>query len=190
MTVYAIRNDGYRYQEFDVEIDDILCEFPEDIDYDKAHDFSLNNLAMAEWWPNVSASFRPIDDESSQPVPDTCKWIDATLVLTPKAYRLLGSTLAAWGEFLPVKVNGETLFIFNCLKNISIDGSSSEKEVFDGIVMGYKSITFPIGADENLLFKSPEQSCLDVFCNDRFNSIVKEFELTGIIFDDSLVRKF
>lgn len=190
MTVYAIRNDGYRYQEFDLEIDDILRECPKKIDYEKAHDFSPSNLAMASWWPSINASFRPIEGEDHQPIPDICKWIDATLVLSPKAYRLLGDTLTVWGEFLPVKVNDATFYIFNCLTNVSLDENASEKEIFDGIVMGYKSIAFPKNAVEKLVFKCPEQNCLDAFSNRQFKAIAEEYELTGILFDENLVREF
>ncbi len=189
-TIYAIRNDGFKFQELDLEVGDFIDAFPEEIDYNTAHDFSIENLAMGKWWTPLTTNFINIEDSSTAPIPDICKWVDATLVLSPKAYRFIGETLKPFGELLPITISGDTFYIFNCLTTAEVDEQKCEKEFHQGEEVGVKVLAFAAENQEKLIFKTPYQSCMDLFCSNRLKEVITSFGLTGVIFDEKLVRKF
>lgn len=180
MNIYAIRRDGYKYQELDLDINDFIDDFPEEIDYGTAHDFSSENLKMAGFWKLYSTGFSEIEGQENL-IPDICNWIDATLLLSPKAHRLLGDTLVPFGEFLPIVIEGETYQIFNCLTTAEVnDKASTETHLeFDEASVG-----------ESLAFKSPFQLCQDIYCTERLKSLIEDFDLKGIVFDTRLSSPF
>ena len=191
MTVYAIRNDGYDFQELDLEIDDFIDARPKGVDERLVLDFSLENYAMSSWWPRPDTEFVAIDDDADAPIPDICKWIDASLVFSSKAHRLLGDTLKPFGEFLPLTIRGEAYYIFNCLTLAKINEELCEKNIYKGEEMGIKSLVF----DENdivdkLVFKTTYDSCMDLYCSERLKNIVQDYQLTGVVFSQKLVEDF
>lgn len=163
MDIYAIRRDGYNYQELDLEIDDFLEIFPEDMDYNTIHDFSMRNLALAKYWKPIKTGLSEIDGEKNL-LPDICNWIGATLFLSPKAYRFLKETLTPFGELLPVLIGDDIYYIFNCLT------------VVDGDVPAEST-------KDKLIFKMPEQYCIDIYCTDRLKDAIESFDLRGVIFE-------
>lgn len=165
METYAIRRDGYDYQELDLEIDDFVEIFPEDIDYNAIHDFSVGNLSLAQYWKPLKTGFSEIQGEKNL-IPDICNWINATLFLSPKAYRFLKETLNPFGEFLPVFIGNDTYYIFNCLT--IVNGDVSAESIKD-----------------KLIFKVPEQLCIDIYCTDRLKNAIESFDLRGVIFEST-----
>ncbi len=63
-------------------------------------------------------------------------------MLSPKAYRLLKELLEPFGEFLPVTIDDERYFTFNCLTFVDADESQSEKQLYEGEEVGIKSLVF------------------------------------------------
>ncbi len=176
MAIFAIRNDGCKYQELDLDVNDFIEEFPECYDYGQCHDFSVENISMLEFWQFKRTGFREIEGEENL-IPDITSWIDATLLLSPKAYRLLSDTLSPFGEFLPIMIEMETYYIFNCLTVVDVIEEKSSDT----------SIEFDMGSVSNtLIFKTRFQRCLDLFCLERLKTIVEGFELKGIVFDSHL----
>jgi len=191
MSVFSIRNDGYDFQELDLEIDDFIDARPADIDQRLVLDFSLKNYAMSSWWPTPDTEFVAIDDNAGAPIPDICKWIDASLVLSAKAHRLLGDTLKPFGEFLPVTIRGEAFYIFNCLTIAKINESLCEKIIYKGQEAGIKSLVFDEkDIADKLIFKTTYDSCMDLYCTDRFRNIVQDYELKGVTFSEKLIENF
>lgn len=186
--VYALRNDGVRFQEIDLMIDDIIDERPVDVDEDAVLDFSITNHSMASWWPTPATEFVGIDGDDNAPIPDIAKWIDATLVLSPKAHRLLGETLAEFGEFLPITIGGEVYQIFNCLTFAKIDESKSKKSYYDGVESGVSAIVFDSkDVESKLIFKTDYNSCVELYSNDRLKDLCQGFGLRGVQFSEELV---
>lgn len=181
--IYCIQDDGFDFQRLDLMLDDVIDDRPDDISEDQVLDFCRTNCGMADWWPVPETAFISEGGSESDPMPDVSKWIDASLVLSPKAYRLLGATLEQWGELLPVRVSGERYYIFNCQTTGEVDHSQSEKEYFEGEEVGVKKVAFDAGdVSEKLVFKTPFNSCIEIYCGDRFKSLVEEFALTGVRF--------
>jgi hypothetical protein len=184
--IYLIRDDDYEFQELDLEIDDLVENFPDDIDYRGAHDFVLNNLSLSQSWKPVETSFSPIDDPQA-PIPDISKWVDATLVLSEKAYTVLKSALSECGELLPISADGNDFYLFNCLTCVGVDDDLSKKSFYEGEEIGYETLAFE--PNTAAIFKSPDQGCLDLFCDESIKSLVETHSLTGVKFDVDLAFK-
>jgi len=180
MSIYAIKRDGFKYQELDLNVNDFIDDFPEEYSYRQAHDFSIENIAMANFWKPVRTGFSRIEGQDNL-IPDLTPWIRATILFSPKAYRLLGDTMSPYGEFLPILIeNGDTwdeYQIFNCLTMVdAIEEKSSDSSIaFD-----------PSSVGDELVFKTAYNSCLDLFCGPRLKSAIEDFGLNGVIFDTQL----
>ena len=185
--VYAIRDDGVKFKELDLEILDVTRIAPDNIDEDDIIEFSIKNTEMKLWWKNPETKFI---GEPNSPIPDISIWIDSSLVLSPRAYRLLGDMLQTSGEFLPVLVGDETYYIYNCLDFGEENKDKCKHEYVDGNKFGLEYLEFENSASELLIYKSKLQSCLTLFCNDKFKDAVESFELTGIVFDTNLIEVF
>ncbi|HTF94719.1 MAG TPA: response regulator receiver protein [Cellvibrio sp.] len=163
MKIFKIDNDGFRYQELDLFIDDFIDAFPADMSDIAIHDFSRNNMSLAPYWPSMVTGFSVIEGKENL-IPDIAAWIDATLLLSPRSYRLLGDLLSPYGEFLPIQIDNEIYQIFNCLTVVDVHSRSQDEVVFkpleitDGIAMA-------------------------TYCTDRFREAVQSFGLKGIIFE-------
>jgi hypothetical protein len=101
---------------------------------------------------------------------------------------LLGEILEPFGEFLPLLVDGEAYYLFNCFSIGDADESKCEFEYHDGMKLGIKRLEFKPDASDNLIWKTPIESCMTLFCSDRFKEIIKSFELTGLRFDTKLIE--
>lgn len=181
--IYSIQDNGFDFQRLDLMLDDVIDYMPDDVSEDDVLDFCQTNCRLASWWPNLDTLFISQNDGEADSIPDISKWIDASLVLSPKAHRLLGATLEQWGELLAVMVKDERYYIFNCHTVGEVDLSLCEKEYFEGEEIGVKKIAFnESDVSEKLLFKTPFNSCIEIYCGERFKSFVAEFSLTGVKF--------
>jgi hypothetical protein len=163
MTIFIIDNDDFRYQELDLFIDDFIDAFPADISDIAIHDFSRNNLSLAPYWPSMVTGFSAIEGRENL-IPDIAVWIDATLLLSPKAYRLLGDLLLPYGEFLPLHIEDEIYQIFNCLTVADLDIDDTSRVVFKPS-------------------ESSNEIDMAVYCTDRLREAVQSFGLQGIVFE-------
>lgn len=189
--IYAIRNEGFNFQEFDLDVDDFIDLAPEQYDDLVIHNFSYHNLALLPWWKPISSGFRQITGVPASPIPDIGCWNDATLILSPGAYEALFSSLRDFGEFLPVSVNGDIYYIFNCLTFGKVDEANSEQEIIDGQVMSIKKLQFDMNdVQEKTAFKTKYNHCMNIFCDANLKQAVESHQLKGIIFSDHLVENF
>lgn len=188
--IYAIRNDYLRYRELDLSISDVLRHRPENVPLDDVLDFHLQNTAMKSWWTTPETEFLKNNANSNAEIPDISRWVDSTLLLSPKAYRLLGDTLQSSGEFLPVSIDDDVFYIFNCF----VVGEADEKKsTFDHqgeMQLGLNHLEFLDDAASNLIFKTPLESCLTLYCTNEFKEIIESFDLKGINFDTNLIEVF
>jgi hypothetical protein len=187
MTVYAIRNDYYRFQQLDLQLTDLFAHVPGDIDVDDVVKFSQRNAAMNSWWQAPDTCFIPIEGKPEGAIPDISLWLYASLVLSPKAHRLLGDLLAPFGECLPVTVADDTFYIFNCRTFAVEDEAACSFEYAGDIQLGINSLVFKGSVKNMLVFKSKLQNAASVFCGDRFKEIVEANNLLGVVFDTQLI---
>ena len=173
MSHYKIVNDGFDFQELDLEIDDLLEHFPENISTDEAYNFSQSNLSLKDFWPSFQTGFSTIDGEKNL-MPDISYWIGATLVTSPKAHRFLAELLSQYGELLPFTVKGEGYYIFNCLNSVSATPSPTNLDEPD--FGGHLELSV------SEIFKPAAPFLPRIYCNERFCEAVKSFGLSGIDF--------
>jgi hypothetical protein len=185
--IYEIRNDGFDFQGFHLDpyvVSDVL---PPSIDIDDAIQFYARDLKMKSFWRDVEAEFHPIEGLPVGPVPDICTWMGSSLVFSPKAYEALHSQLDNFGEFLPLLVDDERFYLFNCLTHGLHDElfSKSESLNSDGEVLQEERIRFnATDTKEKLLFKTKLNNCSVLYCNDAFRDLYLANQLTGITFDE------
>lgn len=186
--LYAIRNHGFSFQELSFPITKVIAFAPASVNEKEVMKFNYHNLVMATWWPtDVVAEFKQIPDKEPAPIPDISEWRGASLVLSPRAYECLSVLLANAGEFLPVKVEDQTFYLFNCLTFGLIDEINSKQDIQDGIFMGIKNIRFnSVDIAEKIVFKTTFDRCLTIFCDERFKRVVEANKLTGIEFRENL----
>jgi hypothetical protein len=187
--VFAIRDDGLKFKELDLEMRDVRRQRPESVPLDDVLKFHIRNSPLLSWWKTPETEFISLTDESA-PIPDISPWIYSTLVLSPKAYRFLGELLTGSGEFLPVEANGETFYIFNCFVAVDADEEKCQYdyEADDGTKMGITHLEFLESASENLVLKTSADFCVTLFCNEKFKNIIESFDLTGVRFDTNLIQ--
>jgi hypothetical protein len=142
---------------------------------------------MAKWWPTMYAEFKQIEDKPPAAIPDICEWRGASIVLSPKAYKALRTTLNNFGEFLPVICERETYYIFNCLTFGQIDEINSKQDIQDGVFMGTKNVRFnSVDIADKAVFKTKLDRCLTIFCSSKLKDAVTSNNLTGIEFKEDL----
>ena len=181
--IYAVRNDGIKYRELDLGILDVTRHTPDNVSFDDVLEFSLTNLAMKSWWMTPETEFYVREENPNAPIPDICAWIDSTLLLSGKAFRFLKDLLQNSGEFLPVIVEKETYYIFNCFVNGEADEDKVKYEYAGDVKLGVTHLKFKKSAEELLVFKSIVDYCTTLYCGERFKTAVETFGLEGLMFD-------
>ncbi len=184
MKIYAMRNDGIKYQELDLISTDILDFFPPDIDEVDILKFSLRNTSLKKYWQLRKTGWHKIEGEENL-IPDITNWIDASLVLSPKAHRYLEDLMKPFGEFLPIQIEDDKdpHYIFNCLTVAEVDEAQSNPEE-------NKMMFLEESVGDNLFFKTPYQGCLDLYCTERAKDLIQSLEFQGIVFDERLYTEF
>lgn len=144
--------------------------------------------SLASNWMNIEASLeqRKIDALCDN-TPDITFW-HHSLALSEHALSKLESELEDLGEFLPVKVNNQSWYVFNLLTKADsyIDMQNSEKDIENNTQVGIKSLCFS-STPEHLIFKTDYDSNVRIFCTDKFKNLIEDNELSGLRFDLNFV---
>lgn len=184
MPVYKILPDSH-YQELDLLTHDLDKFLPSRISSKEFLNFPVLNLELKSWWKPFTTGFKEVN--SGEEVPDITTWLGSTLVLNTKAKLALSEILMRHGEFLPIFVEGEEFYIFNCMEMVGVDEDQSKLGEF-GIP---QSIVFMEKEIAGLnLFKTLFDSCADLYCSEKFKQCVEEEGLRGISFQSDLTRIF
>lgn len=171
MKLYKVANSGFDYQELDLEIDDLINYFPEHLTTDEIYSFSQLNLALTGFWPKFKTGFSTIEGEKNL-LPDITYWIGATLLLSPRAGRLLGDLLAQYGELLPVRIDGEDYSLFNCLRVLEGVGDPDIDET--------PKFTLDNAAPD--IFKPSAPFLPRIYCTQKMVDTVMAYGLNGVDF--------
>ena len=187
--VYAIRHSKQSYfRELELDVMDIARYSPDEVSLDEVTRFSELNTSMAGWWQPIITNFYDDQDDKHMGTPEICPWVGGTLILSPKAFRLLKGSIKGCGEFLPIKVGPEEYQIFNCLSLGEDDLLASEVEHDGDLALWVNGlVTAPVN-DKQLVFKSPLEKGATLFCTDRFKDVVESFGLKGLYFDEALIE--
>lgn len=186
--IYAIRNDDMKYQQLDLDIIDLLDHKPDSIPLEAFMSFEQNGLSLKEWWPNTLELDFYKPRAQANKIPDVSVWTGSTLVLSPRADRLIGEKLKHYGELLPFRFQNENWFLFNCLNSVHSDPDQTDYHVLDGENGSVKRLGFHDTANEVFIFKCPEEYSLTPFANEFFKNTLKEYEIGGVLLDDNLIE--
>ena len=187
---YAIKIDEPKYQTLDLDVLDVISSKPDTVSMDDIYNFCERNFSMKSWWKTPATVFMDSEDGVKGLMPDICGWVRSSVVLSPKAHRILGGSLEQFGELLPVQVHNETYFIFNCLTFGEADEENCDIEYSGGVQTGLNKLKIKESAVDLLVFKCELESSLTLYCGDRFRDIVEQYGLTGISFDEELVPDY
>lgn len=187
--VYAIRRSVQPYfRELELNVMDIARYSPDDVSLDDVTRFSELNTSMAGWWQPIITNFYDAPDDKGMDIPEICPWVGGTLILSPKAFRLVKDSITGCGEFLPLKVGPEEYQIFNCLSLGEDDLAASEVEYDGDLALWVNSLVTAPANNKQLVFKSPLEKGVTLFCTDRFKDVVESFGLKGLCFDEVLIE--
>ncbi|UTV29385.1 hypothetical protein [Photobacterium atrarenae] len=154
------------------------------------HKQRSQNTSLLPIWANVSASFSDVLGKNST-LPDVSLWASTYLVLRDNAYNILKPALEKEGEFLPISIEGEHAFIFNCLSFAVEDESLCVKKYLDGIEDGLETLYFDEDdIKDRLLFKSRLQGCQTLYATETFKTLCEEHGLHGLHFEPDLLSVF
>lgn len=184
---------SYNYTDFfnlDLDIEDLVDEFDENLGEDKFYNYSWDNISLKEYWVDAGAKFVDVGLKNAAK-PDVTTWNGANLVLSPKAYEVLKGSLEPLGEFLPITIDGETYLVFNCLNVVYVDSVQSEADIVNDLWMGVKKIGFEDDTiKNNLIFKTKFDRCSALYCGESFKTLLESHNLKGLNFNEDLLASF
>lgn len=168
MTTYRLTR-CLDYAALDLRCDDFEQYFPDEFDMAEIFSFSLHNISLGSFWPDIKTDF--ITDNNTLPLPDISLWLDYGLLLSPAAKIYLSEMLKPYGEFLPIYVGDEQWHIFNCLTAVELDKntSSSNSIAFKRNQVGSKFI-----------FKCLDPENFGFYCQEKFKSAIESYGLKGL----------
>ncbi len=124
-------------------------------------------------------------------IPDVSVWGYGWLVFSKKAYEKLSVHLEGTGEFLPINVEGNKMFVFRCTSWAKEDESECIFHYIDGELDGLKHLVFDqADVDEKLVFKSKLQGGNTVYCSSVFKGLCSELKLDGLRYDEDLISPY
>ncbi|CCN84528.1 conserved hypothetical protein [Vibrio nigripulchritudo SFn27] len=149
-----------------------------------------SNISLQPYWSdNVSCSSKEVLGENTS-IPDIFVWLRTYLVLSSEAAKILSPYLESKGELLPIRVDDEPMYIFNCLQFGKEDLELCAKRYLNGIEDGYDTLAFDQDdVSEKLVFKSRLVGPT-LFVTDEFKSLCESHKFKGLRFEPNLLAVF
>lgn len=124
-------------------------------------------------------------------IPEISVWGYGWLVLSKNAKEKLSSYLKSSGEFLPLAVDGNEMFVFRCTTWAEENDSECILHYVDGEIDGLEHLSFDqADIDKKLLFKSKLEGGTSVYCTSTFKGLCAELRLSGLRYDEELISPF
>lgn len=182
--IYRLRFDRFNYLVFDISA--------QEIEYKLGDFFLLQEPLWKDFWKPLEAKFSDdSDDGNTINLPDITCWFTDRLALNQTAYKALASTLAPYGEILPVTCEGIPYWIFHPTKKTGMDAvdlNKSEREVIEECeYIGMQALVFKEEKLEHLLiFQTEFNGFKNIYCTEKFKSLVEKAGLKGLLFSTDL----
>ncbi|MEH0152851.1 DUF1629 domain-containing protein [Limibacter armeniacum] len=145
---------------------------------------------IGKYWPKCHGVFYDMTTTDSQVMsdtPDIFIWNNTSLVLSPRALKLLENILESFGELLPFDHNGEQFHLFVVHAIAEADFSKSEKMYDEFGEIGVKHLDFyPESVGSKSIFKSNFDHYRHLYCTQEFRDICIQNNLKGMNFTDKL----
>ena len=194
MTVYQIKNEAYTYDVIDfniVELSKILSKhsgLEPDTILTMFMSAARHNIEFSHLWPE-GLNFDYFGKAKKQDY-DISR-LGHFFIMKMPVYELLKERLANFGEFLPVKAEGNNMILFNLLTFGQEQKDMCLTKYEDGFEDGLELLIFEQDDIQNkLLFKSKLEGAQKVYCTDEFKNIIQSNNLKGLVFDEDLLELF
>ncbi|WP_413113974.1 hypothetical protein [Thaumasiovibrio sp. DFM-14] len=189
MSIYQVRNLTQSYKVLEHNPYQRAIEQGDEVLLQRLFNEPVNSRGLKDVWVEESVEFTSHYDTSTL-VPDVSVWA-SFLVLNQKAYVSLRSALESDGEFLPINIDGEPFHVFNVMSFGQEDMTLTKLEIIDGEEAGLLSLKFDEGSvTDKYVFKSLQNGCNQVYCDEKFKQLCIESALRGIDFDLDLLDVF
>jgi hypothetical protein len=192
MSTYKVTFNHLDYLNLNINKKKLMLAVGKGIGGSKAFmSYSWDNLSLKDAWVDQGGSFDTVEGLKSTQKPDITTWNGANLLLTPKAYDGLKEHLESYGEFLPITIDEQEHYVFNCLNVVTADKAQSEADIVNDLWMGIKSIGFEDEiVDSNLVFKSKFDRCSTLYCGQKLKDLTDTLGLEGLLFLEELTADF
>lgn len=188
--IYKISANYTDYLNIDIDIEELMFTVGETIGEDNFLDYSHHNLSLAEAWVDVGGTFEDVGLKNTRK-PDITIWNGANFVLSQQAWQSTAEQLKPFGEFLPITVENEPYYIFNCRELVNVDQENSEANIIDGVWLGVNKLVFNESTvSESLIFKTTFDRCAALYCTDTFKTFIETLHLEGLNFHTDLLSGF
>jgi len=157
---------------------------------------SLQESIIDKWPGDVSCLFIDAESETHSFNRPDLYVSDTALVLSARAKQALGQGMAKFGEYLPIWCDELEYYLFIAHVILPVNETLSEINYVDypglGIPprrRGTKRVSFrPEDVGTNILFKTPFDNFMSLFCSLSFKQRVEGAGLKGIFFDSNLAK--
>lgn len=184
---YRIQPDLETYMRFQLDNFDFLDKLGDE--------FELSDFGkpLQHAWRPVKGKFFP--GVAARTLPDISTWQTDMLILNQKAYDALKDVLQPFGELLPVEVESDTYYLFNVLKRLPdevIDEDKSEYEYYEEEPVGFRVLNFNEKEipEENMLFCLQKDFAYNIYCDNRFQQLLKDNGLVGLYLNTTLIDPY
>lgn len=188
-TLYQLMERPQQFRTLNLNVMSLASQL-DGIDFETIRKQPSQNTSLLPFWNDkVACTTRDVLGDDT-PVAHIFLWLRLYLVLSEKAYAALATQLGDAGEFLPIHVDGQQMYIFNCREYGKEDESLCMKKYLNGLEDGYETLVF----DERdvkgrLLFKS-KLNGISLYATDTFKQICDENGLEGLRFEEDLLAVF
>lgn len=184
--VYKLRFNRNTHLLFDISADEIEAKLGDMFLLDHSEKWSV------VWKPLDGRFYDDSDKQNIVSVPDISLWFTNEIVCNEKAYSILKEPLGAYGEWLPVNVEGISYWLLHVTKktgmeNINLKASERTIDVIDNIEV--QKLSFIQNKIENLLiFKTAYNNYQNIYCTENFRNLIEKNELQGLVFSADMTN--
>lgn len=181
--IYRLRFDRFNFLVGDISFNEVKAK--------TGDHFALDAPLWSDIWRPMEITFRDDSDEQNVPIPpDITCWLTDNLFLNKKAYDSIESQLTKYGELLPCTCEGTPYWILHVTHKTNmnaVDLSNSERIVEAGGYIDMQSLAFNETKLNNaLIFKTEFSNYRNIYCTEKFKSLVEAAELKGLLFSNDL----
>jgi len=187
--VYKLRFDRNDFLAFDISPEELEAKLGED------YFFMLDEPNWSDFWQALDVQFHDDSDKKNvSSLPDITCWFTDQLVLSELAHNALSEILTPYGEFLSVKYKETSYWVFHVTKLTSLDVIDQTDSVRTVEASGHievERMSFINSTVKDLLiFKTEYNGFKNVYCSDKFKSLIDNAGLKGLVFNEDLAAIF
>ena len=187
MKVYKVSANLAEFKQLDLSTLGLTEQLGIDVNSDVVMDYvrlGISEESFTHRWGKVATTFKAADAfPEATKTPDITTWKESTLVLTEETFAAIGELIKPLGEFLPIKINRHTAYIFKMFSRGEVDESKCEYTYDQGEIDEVLKIGFTDAClDTQLVFYCHHHGFGAMYCTELFKHMCEKFELNGLLF--------